>query len=97
MIVVGTAQAEDLVVVQKNMAFSRSNVTLVVGDRLIFKNEDPVMHHTYSLNADFSFSSIRQKPGVDTSIVVNAPGTATIHCAIHPKMKLVVDVKQSQK
>lgn len=97
MIVVGTAQAEDVVVVQKDKAFSRRIVTLVVGDRLVFKNEDSVIHHTYSLDADFIFSSIRQKPGGDTSIVMNSPGTATIRCGIHPRMKLVVNVKQSRK
>lgn len=84
----------DHVVGQSNKAFSQSEITIKPGEKIVFKNDDTVVHNVFSSTKGFEFNLKTQAPGVTSSIPFASEGTAVVQCAIHPKMKLVVNVKK---
>jgi plastocyanin len=50
------------------------------------------LHHAYLTSATFNFDSGDQKPGTTFDVLFPVTGGFTVLCAIHPKMKLVVNV-----
>ena len=78
---------------QADKAFSKSEITIRLGERLIFKNDDEVTHNVYSVTPGMAFDLQRQAPGASSSITFNREGTAEVQCSIHPKMIGVVTVK----
>jgi plastocyanin len=92
-LVCGRGAAADFTIVQKNKAFSVRQIVIRVGDRITFVNEDSVNHNVYSetKGSEFDFP---QHPGRADSVRFSQPGTIEIQCAIHPVMKLEVQVRQ---
>ena len=78
---------------QKNKRFSIETLELKVGDTIVFKNDDAVVHNVYSTSAGHSFNLKTQVPGVASPISFSSPGTVQVRCAFHPTMKLSVVVK----
>jgi plastocyanin len=89
----GAASAGDVEVTQKDKTFLPGEVTMKVGDTLLFHNDDEVIHNMFSRSEGFEFNLKLQKPGEDMRQSFQKPGTAVVRCAIHPKMKLVVKVE----
>jgi plastocyanin len=87
----GAAVGADFTVVQKNRAFSAKQLTVKVGDQVVFLNQDDVRHNVYSETKGLEFDLI-QPPGSSNTVRFAQPGTATVQCAIHPVMKLEVRV-----
>jgi plastocyanin len=87
-----TAFAADVTVVQKNKTFSTQQVQVKVGDRIVFMNEDSVTHNVYSLTKGLEFEIKTQEPGKSDAVKFDRPGVAVVECAIHPKMKVNVQV-----
>ena len=87
------ALAEDVSVSQKNRAFAPAELSLKLGDRLVFENDDTVTHNMFSRDPGFKFNLKMQEPGGDKSVVMESRGRATIRCAIHPQMKLSIAVE----
>jgi plastocyanin len=90
------AHASELSVVQRNLTFSSTNVTMQVGDRLNIHNADSVTHNITVRGAgeDEDADDLGlQKPGTDVSYRFVAPGTYMVVCSIHPRMRLIVHVK----
>jgi plastocyanin len=82
------------VVSQKGRQFSTSELNLSKGDIVRIINDDGnLRHHAYVSSPNFKFDSGDQEPGSKTDIVFPAEGTFDVLCAIHPKMKLVINVK----
>ena len=77
---------------QKNTQFSEKDVTVPVGGRVRFKNDDEYLHQLYVASQIFSFDSNEQKPGETIDIQFPVAGNFKVLCAIHPKMKLDVHV-----
>ena len=90
----GAAGAEEVHVTQKDKTFLPGEVTLRVGDSLVFHNDDPITHNMFSRSQGNEFNLKMQKPGQDLTQKFESPGTAIVRCAIHPKMKLVVKVEE---
>ncbi len=89
-----TAVAGEHEVVQKGKAFEPAEITIQAGDSIVFKNEDTVTHNMFSRTEGNEFNLKMQKPGeVKDPVTLNEKGTTTIRCAIHPKMKLTVNVE----
>lgn len=86
------AAAEDVTIIQRNKAFSVAEVSAKVGDRLRFVNADTVAHNLYSATPAFEFEIRAQAPGRSDVVGVGAPGTFVVECAIHPGMRLRVNV-----
>jgi plastocyanin len=88
------AGAADFTVRQKNREFSVRQLTLKVGDQVTFVNSDTVTHNVYSATKGLEFEIELQLPGRSDTVRFARPGVAEVTCAIHPNMKLRVDVKQ---
>jgi len=88
------AGAGEVVVAQKDKSFSRSEVSLRSGDRIVFRNDDSVVHNVYSVTPGFEFEIKTQLPGQSADERFSGQGEAEVRCAIHPQMKLKVKVEK---
>lgn len=86
------AGAEELVVAQKNKAFSASAVTIKTGDSISFRNDDAFVHNVFSLADEMSFDLGTYPQGQAKAVKFAKAGKFDIECAIHPEMKLLVTV-----
>jgi plastocyanin len=84
--------AADHEIVQKDRTFSKQEISVKVGDQVVFKNDDEVTHNVYSQTAGMAFDLKRQAPGASSTVPFTKEGTAEVQCSIHPKMKLIVHV-----
>lgn len=88
------AQAETLTVDQKDKAFSKSRVTVKVGDSVAFRNSDSFFHNVFSLSDAKSFDLGSYPQGQSKAVTFEKAGNVDVECAIHPGMKMTVEVKQ---
>jgi plastocyanin len=86
------ALAEEHLIVQKDRAFSQSEITIKTGEAIVFKNSDEVTHNVFSVSPGMEFDIRRQAPGASSTVVFSKEGVAEVRCSIHPKMKLIVTV-----
>lgn len=84
--------AADHEIIQRDRAFSKAEITIKIGDQIVFKNDDEVAHNVYSTSPGLAFDLKRQAPGASSTVSFSKEGTAEIQCSIHPKMKLTVHV-----
>jgi plastocyanin len=85
--------AADVTITQKSRNFSVAEVTVHVGDTLVFVNADPFKHNVYSPSDGFAFDLDVQRPGQADRVAVTRRGSFDVLCHIHPKMKLRVRVE----
>jgi len=88
------AHGEDHVVGQKGKAFSTDKLTVKAGESVSFRNDDPFFHNVFSLSETHSFDLGSYPQGEARATRFDKPGTVEVECAIHPEMKLVVEVKK---
>jgi plastocyanin len=86
------AAADEIDVSQKNKVFAPGEIQIKVGDTIVFHNDDEITHNIFSRSENAEFNLKMQPPGEDLKYTFDKPGTAMVRCAIHPKMKLVVQV-----
>lgn len=79
---------------QKDRAFSQTEITIKLGESIVFKNSDEVTHNVFSVSSGMEFDIRRQAPGGSSTVPFNKEGVAEVRCSIHPKMKLLVRVKK---
>ena len=89
----GAAAAEEHVVSQKNKAFSVKRLSLKVGDSVKFVNEDSFAHNVFSLSGPKSFDLGSFGNGGAKSVSFDKPGKVEVECAVHPDMRLDIEVK----
>lgn len=92
-LVTSTALAGTVVISQKDKTFSQDNVSLKVGDSISFVNDDNITHNVYSRSKGHRFDIGAQQPGSAEEHQFSAPGEVKVRCAIHPRMKLTVNVE----
>jgi plastocyanin len=78
---------------QKDKEFSVTEITIKPGEQVLFKNDDSVTHNVFSNSKANAFTIKIQKPGETSTVEFKDEGVTEVRCAIHPKMKLVVTVK----
>ncbi len=88
----GGAFAGEVVVSQKGKTFSVKKLSVKVGDSVKFLNEDPFSHNVFSLSDAKSFDLGSYGQGGSKSIVFDKAGTVEVECAVHPDMKLIIEV-----
>jgi plastocyanin len=88
-----SATATEHTITQQAKAFSTKALTAKVGDTLNFRNDDPFVHNIFSLSDVQSFDLGTFAKGEVRQVKLSKPGTVEIECAVHPEMKLVVEVK----
>lgn len=78
-------------VVIHNFAFHPAELTVNVGDTIVWKNTDIVSHTVTAV--DGSFDSDEIKPGKSWKLVAKKAGTFAYACSPHPNMKGKFTVK----
>jgi plastocyanin len=86
------AWAAEHVVGQKNRAFSVNSLKVKVGDTVSFRNDDPFFHNIFSLSEVQSFDLGSYAQGQSRKVTFDKPGRIDVECAIHPEMKMVIEV-----
>jgi plastocyanin len=84
--------AAEQTVVQKDKRFSMPTIQIKAGDRVVFLNDDSVTHNVYSTTKGHEFEIKTQAPGKSDSVKFDRAGIVVVECAIHPKMRLQVNV-----
>lgn len=85
---------EEHLVAQKGKAFSQKTLRIKAGDSVKFVNEDPFAHNVFSLSDTKSFDLGTYPKGASKTVTFDKPGTVEIECAVHPDMKMVVEVSK---
>jgi plastocyanin len=86
--------ADEIVVAQKNKSFSQKTVKVKVGDSIKFVNDDAYAHNVFSLSDTKSFDLGTYSKGGSKVVTFDKPGTVEVECAIHPDMKMTVEVSK---
>jgi plastocyanin len=80
---------------QAGRMFRPAEITIQRGEAVELVNDDgDLLHHAYIDSDRMNFDSGDLGPGARTSIKFALAGDFLVLCAIHPKMKLLVHVKQ---
>jgi cytochrome c peroxidase len=87
------APAKAVEVTQKDKAFSAARVHLARGGALIVHNEDTREHNVRVFSEGMDYDSGLQGPGQSVTLRFDEAGTHRAYCAIHPKMRLTVEVE----
>jgi len=89
----GAGQSADVhQVSQRDKSFAPGEITVETGDEVVFLNDDEISHNVFSRSAEFKFNLKIQRPGEHKSYRFESAGRSVVRCAIHPNMKLVVNV-----
>lgn len=86
------AQAAEHVVSQKGKAFSQPSIKVKVGESVKFVNDDAFSHNVFSLSEAKSFDLGTYSKGGAKSVAFDKPGKVEVECAIHPDMRMTVEV-----
>ena len=91
------AHARELEVSQEQKAFVLNKepireLRVSVGDSISFKNDDPFFHNIYSASGSAEFDLGSYPQGQSRKVTFGKEGTVMVECAIHPNMKLRVEV-----
>lgn len=95
--IVPTVHAENLLVEQKNKTFVNKGtkvdlLKIKIGDTIEFKNLDPYFHNVFSLSDTKLFDLGSYPEGQSRSVTFDKAGKVEVECAIHPNMKMTVEV-----
>lgn len=93
------------VLVQKNKVFilrapdgketpKPETITVKAGERFYIVNEEDTFVHNVYDTTDSSWVLRKQNPGNVAAVSFDTPGKHSLHCAIHPIMKIDVNVTQ---
>lgn len=93
LLLAAVAQAQEHEVGQKNKAFSVDHLTVSVGDTVRFPNHDDIHHNVFSLSDAATFDLGSYPKGESREVVLEEAGVVEVECAIHPQMRMVIEVK----
>jgi len=82
------------VISQKDKKFNIDKIKVKAGDKIQFKNDEKDMtHNVFSLSPNNTFDIQVQEPGGSSTVEFKTKGVTEVECAIHPNMKLKVEVE----
>jgi plastocyanin len=90
--IAAAAYAAQVTIGEKGKVFSQSEISIKVGDSVVFNNDDNVAHNVMSNDPDNKFNLGLLPPGSSTPVTFSTPGDIVILCALHPSMKMTVKV-----
>jgi plastocyanin len=90
----GAAQAAEHVVSQKGKSFAPKKLSVQAGDSVRFVNDDPYAHNVFSLSDTKSFDLGSYGQGLSKSVLMDKAGTVDVECAVHPDMKMTIEVRK---
>lgn len=94
LLLLGSAQAAELLVDQKDKQFSKKSLKINVGDVVEFRNSDPFAHNIFSLSDAKSFDLGSYPQGQSKKVSFDKPGQVEVECSIHPGMQMLVEVEK---
>lgn len=86
--------AADHVVSQRGKEFFPKKMVVRAGERVTFMNDDPFAHNVFSLSEAKSFDLGSYGKGEGKAITLDKAGTIEVECAVHPDMRMVIEVRQ---
>ena len=89
-----TAFSAEYLIEQKDKKFTKKELKLKVGDVIEFKNSDPFNHNVFSLSDAQTFDLGSYPQGQSKKVNFTQAGKVEVECAIHPEMKLNVEVNK---
>lgn len=92
--VVRLAPAAEFEITQKEKKFNVKALTVKVGDTVNFRNNDPFFHNIFSLSETKTFDLGSYPQGQSRNVKFDKPGKVEVECAIHPEMKVLIDVQK---
>lgn len=87
------AYAGTTTVGQKNKQFTKKKLVIKSGDKVRFTNEDPFFHNVFSLSPLKTFDLGSYPKGQFREVTFDEPGKVEVECAIHPHMRMTIEVK----
>lgn len=87
------AAAAEFTVTQKGQQFSPRALKIKAGDEVVFVNDDTGTHNVFSESAANTFDLKAQRPGTRTKVAFPSGGRVDIRCAIHPSMRMTIDIE----
>jgi plastocyanin len=92
--IVAVQAANTITVVQRGLLLNQKSATLTRGDRIIFTNEDDVIHniHIFAAGDEDVKDLGLQKPGATLAYTFDKAGNYKVRCNIHPSVKMTVTV-----
>ncbi len=93
-LLIGTAtvHAATYSVSQAGKKFDTKEITIKACDEVAFINQSKISHNVYSKTKGHEFDLKVQTPGSSNTVTFDAPGKVKVRCAIHPRMKLTLNV-----
>ncbi len=85
--------ADAFIVSQRKREFWPNELNLTRGSVVRIVNDDKVTHHVFVKNEIKNFDSGEQPIGKTVEIKFDKRGRFAVRCAIHPLMRLTVEVK----
>jgi cytochrome c peroxidase len=85
--------ARTLLVSQRGKTFSPGAVKVASGQALTILNDDTRTHNVRIVDRRWNYTSGAQDPGESIVIKLDHLGRFEAHCAIHPTMRLIVEVE----
>jgi plastocyanin len=92
--IVGVQAAAVITVSQHGLMFTKTSVALAKGDRIVFSNEDDVLHNIHIFGPGDEQKDLGlQKPGATLSYTFDKAGAYSVRCNIHPSVRMAVTAK----
>jgi plastocyanin len=93
-LIAGAAIAAEVEVHQSERTFVPGRLTVAKGSVVSFANDEQFTHHAFVDTPQFAADTGDIPPGESRGITFNKAGTYLVRCAIHPQMKMTVDVSE---
>jgi plastocyanin len=90
----GAAIGAEFEVRQSDRLFAPARLIVGKGSVVHFANDEPFVHHAFVGTPQFEADTGDIPPGERRDIVFTQAGLYTIRCAIHPQMKMLVEVSE---
>ncbi|MEE9343685.1 MAG: plastocyanin/azurin family copper-binding protein [Gammaproteobacteria bacterium] len=91
--IMNSISAAEFEVGQKNKKFTKSELTIKVGDSVSFPNKDPFFHNVFSLSPIKTFDLGSYAKGETKVLKFDETGSIDVECAIHPNMQMKIIVE----
>lgn len=90
----GAAIGAEFTVRQAEKTFMPEGLAVPKGTAVHFANDEKFVHHAFVDTPRFAADTGDIPPGESRDIVFTQPGTFTVRCAIHPQMRMTVEVTE---
>ena len=90
----GAAIGAEFEVRQSEKAFLPQRLSVAKGSVVQFANDEKFVHHAFVESPQFAADTGDIPPGETRGIVFTKAGTYLVRCAIHPQMKMTVEVSE---